>query len=297
MSSEIRAILADMRSSRRAVFEDLQGIPESRMVYETQWAGGPTDVRFIFLRLTDHEEGHTLQVRGMLEDAGFRQTTAQRILAAAEVTRGDLLATLIGLTDGDLDVAPDGEWPLRRTLAHIINVEHSYRVNIAHSAQLAREGKAYEHAPEHLMPPPLEASLDGSMADFVERLDAAREVAVDELSTLGDDALRAPSRWASRDVDVRFRLMRFAHHEREHTAHILKWRHQTGRVPTEAQHLLGLAWRARGVLAAQLLGAPDDLLTVAPSNGDWPLRRILEHITSTETFLRDRILNASAPIS
>ncbi len=297
MPSEIRATLASMCSNRRAVFEDLQGIPESRMTYETQWAGGPMDVRFIFLRFADHEEEHALQIAEMLEDEGFRQTTAQRILAAAEVTRGDLLATLIGLTDGDLDVAPEGEWPLRRTLAHIINVEHSYRVNTAYSVQLAREGKAYERPPEHLMPPSLDDSLEGSMADFVERLDSAREAALEELSMLEDDNLCAPSQWASRDVDVRFRLMRFAHHEREHTAHILKWRQQTGRIPTEAQHLLGLAWRARGALAAQLVGAPDNLLNATPSNGDWTLRHILEHITSTETSLRDRILSASPPLS
>ncbi len=248
------------------------------------------DVRFMFLGFSDHEEEHTLQVAGIAADAAFQQTTAQRILAAAEVTRSDLLAVLLGLTDGDLDVAPEGEWPLRRTLAHIIQVERSYARATTHAVELFRAGHSW-HLPEPVEP----ESEAGDLASFVTRLDAAREAAIDQLSGLHDEVLGAPSRWADRDVDVRFRLMRFAHHEREHTAHILKWRHQTGRVPTEAQHLLGLAWRARGVLSAHLLGARDDLLDHTPGT-DWPLRHLLEHIFSTEHYLRDSILGATAPI-
>lgn len=287
MRSEIHSILAGMRSSRRAIFDTLQGTPESRMGYETTWANGPMDVRFMFLRFADHEEEHALQVSTMLDASGFRQSTVQRILAAAEVTRGDLLATLLGWTDRDLDVAPSGEWPLRRTLAHIIQVERSYTRATVHSTELFQAGQPWV-APEPVEP----EAEEGNLTSFIQRMDSAREAAIDQLSDLPDDVLGAPSRWADQDVDVRFRLMRFAHHEREHTAHILKWRQQIGRVPTEAQHLLGLAWRVRGVLTGQLLGAPDDLLDQAPTNANWPLRRILEHVAGTEHFLKDRILGA-----
>ena len=276
-----------MRTSRRSVFDDLLSVTEAQMNEEAQWAGGPMSVRFMFLRFPDHEEEHTLQIDGLLANGGFHQTPAQRILAAAEVTRGDLLATLVGLSDGDLDHTPEGEWPLRWTLAHIIQVERSYARATMHAVALFQASEPWD-APAPVEPEP----EDGDLASFIERLDAAREAAIESLSELPNDALGAPSRWADRDVDVRFRLMRLAHHEREHTAHILKWRHQSRRVHTEAQHLLGLAWRARGVLNSHLVGAPDELLDRGPTNGDWPLRRLLDHIASTEHFLRNRILNA-----
>lgn len=290
--SEVRDLLAENRAHRRSVFAQLEGIPSERMGDATTWGGGPVDVRFMFLRFADHEEEHELSVQTRLIEAGFRQTSAQRILARAEMTRGDLLAALVGLSDDDLDRAPEGEWPLRRTLAHVINVEHSYRVQTVHSVELFRAGKEYDWPPDELMPPPLDTQLDGTLDDFVDRLDAARERALAALSDLPDDVLAAPTIWFQRPTDVRMRLMRYAHHEREHTAHILKWREQVGRAPTEAQRLLGLAWRARGVLEGHLVGAPDDLLYAAPE-GEWTIRQLLAHLAGTEIFLRDRILSAT----
>ncbi|HMM42370.1 MAG TPA: DinB family protein [Thermomicrobiales bacterium] len=289
--SEVRDRLAENRAHRRAVFETLQGVPSERMGDETTWGGGPVDVRFMFLRFSDHEEEHELSVQTRLIEAGFQQTAAQRILARAEMTRGDLLAALVGLEDADLDRAPEGEWPLRRTLAHVINVERSYRVQTLHSVECFLAGKEYERPPDELLPP-LDTQLDGTLDDFILRLDAAREAALAALAGLPDDVLAAPTIWFQRPTDVRMRLMRYAHHEREHTAHILKWREQVGRPPTEAQRLLGLAWRARGVLEGHLVGAPDDVLYVAPE-GEWTIRQLLAHLAGTEEFLRDRILGAT----
>lgn len=288
--SEIRDLLAENRAHRRAVFETLQDMPSGRMSAETTWGGGPVDVRFMFLRFADHEEEHELAVQTRLIAAGFRQTTAQRILARAEMTRGDLLAALVGLDDADLDRAPEREWPLRRTLAHVVNVEHSYRVQTLHSVELFRAGKEYDWPPDELLPPA--TLLDGTLDDIIARLDAAREAALAALASLPDDVLAAPTIWFQRPTDVRMRLMRYAHHEREHTAHILKWREQVGRPPTEAQRLLGLAWRARGVLEGHLVGAPDDLLYAAPE-GEWAIRQILAHLAGTDAWLRDRILDAT----
>jgi hypothetical protein len=133
---------------------------------------------------------------------------------------------------------------------------------------------------------------DGDLAGFLTRLDAARELALAALADIEDADLPAPTIWADRDVDVNFRLLRFAHHEREHTAHILKWRQQVGRAPTEAQHLLGLAWQARGVLQSHLVGVPDDLLDAEPPHGDGTIRHTLEHIIGSEKFIRRQIETA-----
>jgi len=172
-----------------------------------------------------------------------------------------------------------------------VNTEHSYRINTLHSVELFRAGEQY-HRPSDDLLPPLDTQLDGTMDDFIDRLDAAREAALAALAGLPDDVLAAPTIWFQRPTDVRMRLMRYAHHEREHTAHILKWREQVGRSPTEAQRLLGFAWRARGVLEGHLVGAPDELLYAAPE-GEWTIRQLLAHLAGTEAWLRDRILSAT----
>jgi len=84
--------------------------------------------------------------------------------------------------------------------------------------------------------------------------------------------------------------MRVAHHEREHTAHILKWREQVGRQHTDAQRLLANAWSARGVLEGHLVGLPDELLDREPANGDATIRSLLTHVQRTEEFLKGRAL-------
>jgi uncharacterized damage-inducible protein DinB len=283
----LRTILADMRAHRRETFATLAETPESRMELTNIWRRQPDNVRFFFLRFADHEEEHALQIAAMLQDLGFQQTRAQRILGAAEVTRGELLAALVGLSDADLDLTPQGEWPLRRTLTHVIQVERSYTRATTHSIDLYRAGLPYErHQP---VAPERE---DGDLASFLSRLDAAREAALESLSGLIDADLPAPSIWADRDVDANFRLLRFAHHEREHTAHIRKWRRQVGRMPTEAQHLLGLGWRARGVLQSHLVGVPDALLDADTPHGDGTIRRTFEHIVGSEKFIRRQIETA-----
>jgi uncharacterized damage-inducible protein DinB len=292
MAAEVRSILAKMRDSRRQVCDELHAFPELRMTDQTTWSGGPADVRFMFLRYADHEEEHAIQIARVRDELGFRQTRAQRALAAAEMTRGDLLATLVGLGDDDLDIAPDGEWPLRRTLAHLVTAEHSYTVNSLHAVVRYRQGLGWEAPPPDLMPPPLDDSLDGTFSELMQRLDAARDRAHAELSGLADDELTAPTIWNRRDVSAEFRLMRFAHHEREHVAHIHKWRQQARRAPTEAEHLLGLGWRARGYLEGQLSGVPDDLLDRETPNGEGSIRDLLEHVLSTERFITGQIRSA-----
>lgn len=294
MAAEARAILAQMRATRRAVCDELRGLPEARMNDETTWSRGPANVRFMLQRYADHEEEHALQISRMLGVAGFRQTKAQLALSAAEMTRGDLLATLVGLGDDDLDLAPEGEWPLRRTLAHIIGVEHSYTVNTLHAVVRYRQGLEWEAPPDDLMPPPLEELQQGTFAEFIERLDEARERVLQELSDLPDGDLDARTVWGGRNVSAEFRLMRFAHHEREHVAHIHKWRQQVGRIPTEAEHLLGLGWRARGYLESRVVGMPDDVMDREIPGGEGTIRSLLEHIMSTERFITGQIRSAAS---
>lgn len=292
--SEGRTVLAEIRAARREAIAAVMHTPDDHMLRENRWGGGPVDVRFFHLRFADHDEEHGLSIAATLAELGFRQTRAQRILGAMEATHGDLLGALVGLEDDDLDRAPVGEWPLRRTLAHLTEVEHTYRINTLHAAELHLAGQRFEPLPEDAFPES-DTFFEGDMTAFIARIDDAREAALTALADLPDAALAGRTIWMDRNVSVEFRLMRYAHHEREHIAHILKWRTQVGREQTESQRMLALGWRARGVIESQLVGLPDELLDARPADGGWTVRESLLHLADTDAYLSGSIMNATDP--
>jgi hypothetical protein len=283
MAAETQAILAAMRETRRRVFAELESLPESRLTEPARWGGREMDVRFILLRYADHDEEHALQIRKTLDGFDWRQSEAQQILGAACITRGDLYGALLGLTNADVDLAPEGEWPLRLTFWHIAQTERSYTAATRWAAELFRAGKDWERNER-----PGLLSEEGNLSTFIGHLNSERAALLEQLSGLEDDVMTAPTVWSEVSVDVRFRLMRIAHHEREHTAHILKWREQVDRQHTDAQRLLALGWSARGVLESHLVGMPDELLDQEPANGDGTIRSILTHLQQTDEWLKGR---------
>lgn len=298
--SEIRSILKKMRAQRREHDRTLIHITEAQMNVETNFSfdtmmtGGDGTVRgagvaWMFQRRFDHLEEHAIQIEDHLRSRfGIEQTQAHRYWAANQEARGDLYAALMGLTDDDLDdipVDPPGEWPLRTTLEHTLGVEHSYRMNTGWAVDKFRAGEPFEPMPH----------VDGehdhtlTLANLVQQLDDARETALDELLDLSNADLRAPTRWFSIDCDVRFRLMRFAQHEREHTAQIRKWRVQTEKPFSEAARYLGMCWQRNGRLEGILCGAPDDVLDRDPGDDELTIRRILAHIASAERYFKKHV--------
>ncbi len=303
--SEIRTILKEMRAQRRAHDRELVTISEAQMNIETDFTfetmmtadDGATrgaGIAWIFQRRFDHLEEHAIQIEDHLRARfGIVQSQSHRYWAANLEARGDLFAALLGLTDDDLDeipVDPPGEWPVRTTLEHTLDVEHSYRMSTVWAVERRRNGEPFEPMPagDDLSYPAV------SLAELVELLDDAREQTLDELVNLTDAELRAPTRWIGIDCDVRFRLMRFAQHEREHTAQIRKWRVQTGKPFSEAARYLGLCWQRNGRLEGILCGAPDDVLDRDPGDGEWTIRQILAHIASSERYFKKCIDDALA---
>ena len=124
-----------------------------------------------------------------------------------------------------------GEWSLRRTLAHAIGVERSYRAN-TELALVRADGDPLSlpqdpdvpvrtATGEYRRPRPDPADTAGGMLDIVAAFARRRAETDASLSTLSEAQLRRPSQWgAVQDgavIDVRFRLHRFASHIVEHT--------------------------------------------------------------------------------
>jgi hypothetical protein len=300
--AELQSILAEMRGARWEHCAALAGVTTAQMALpvnfamETMLTGKSkpdladderANVRWMFLRFSDHLEEHALQAEDLLRNhLNIRRTEAQMLLAAMQRARGDLYAALVGLTDADLDVEPvdpPGEWPLRRILTHLISVEWSYYRNRAALAlECYRADKPYPGNPptENVERP------NATIAELIAELDAEREITLDALLNVGDAELKAPLVWAGIDIDLRFQFLRYAQHDREHTAHIRKWRQQTARPESEAHRLLGLAWQQQGYLEGVLIGAPDSALEANAGEDEWTLRRMLADIPGGERYYR-----------
>ncbi len=301
--SELQSILRELRDARRAHDRDLVSLSNADMTLitsftlETLMTGGAgetsgADIRWMLFRRFDHLEEHALQIEDHLQNRfGLIQSQSQRYWSANEEARGDLYAALTGLTDDDLDVSPlspEGEWPLRSTLSHILDTEHSYRKNCIWAIEKFQAGEPF-------VPMPRSAEQeypDATLGDFLTMLDDARQESIATLANLTDEEMRAPTVWAGMDCDIRFRLMRFAQHEREHAAQIRKWRVQTGKPFTEAARLLGMVWQRSGPLDGILAGAPDTILDREPGDEESTIRQILGHIASAERYFKRLIDDA-----
>lgn len=143
-------------------------------------------------------------------------TESARILDLAQSAFGDLRGLLAGLDEALLDRAPaNGEWTLREVLAHAISVERSYRANTEYS--IARTAAEPILMAADRRPQPDPADTAGGIADVVARFAARRAETDDALDATDEAALARPTMWGGIEVDVSFRLHRFASHIAEHT--------------------------------------------------------------------------------
>jgi hypothetical protein len=232
--------------------------------------GRAMDVRYALYRtLEDAQEAYVGVAVGPHPES-------RRILALADRALGDLRGLVIGLPDDLLDRAPrDGEWPVREVLRHMLWIERRYALQTLYAVERA-DSDPMRMADDRL--PPL-ARIDGSggSAEVLGRMAAARAETNRGLGDLPPAAMTRPTGWVSYEVDVRFRLHRFAAHLVEHTVQCDKTLAALGWRPTEGRRLarrlagligeidgLGAAGEARrleAILAERLATAP------APANG------------------------------
>lgn len=205
--------------------------------------------------------GPQLDVRNALymslldEQAAAVSAPAPRTEAAATVVLaqrafGDLRGLLANVPDDALDAVPlEGEWSLREVLTHVLEVEHSYLKQTVYASTRGDDDPLVTDRP----PPPTGDEVAGGVADWLARLTVAREVSR-SLMDLDAKLLTRPTRWVNHDVDVRFRLHRFAAHLAEHTIQCektLAWLHME---PGEAARIARLISRERG--AHEMLSDP-----------------------------------------
>ncbi len=192
-----------------AALASFAALDESELARPWRFRDKAADVRYaIYRTLEDAQEAYV----GV---AALPHPEAQRILALARRAFGDLRGLLLGLPPELIDRSPrDGEWSIRETLRHIILIERRYAVQTLYATERADSDPM--RVTDDKMPTLAQIDISGSLTDMLERVRAARAETQRRLESLSPALLTRPTQWMHFDVDVRFRLHRFAAHLIEH---------------------------------------------------------------------------------
>lgn len=171
---------------------------------------------------------------------------ASRIVALAQGAFGDLRGLLAGVPDDLLDRAPaEGEWPIRETLRHALEVELAYGAQTRWAVERTEaEPVAF---PVERRPQVAPAEVAGPAAGVVARLERERAETDRYAAAIPDRALGRPSVWAGLTVDTRFRLHRFASHYAEHTIQCETTLERLGLARGDAPRVVRAISRMRGL--------------------------------------------------
>ena len=185
-------------------------------------------------------------------------TTAQRIMAQYHAAGRDLTATLIGLSAADFKRAPAPEaWSIRQTFQHMLWAALSFLAVTRYALERQRSTDQRPiDPPDDVLDLLIEAlntqfgvgaydDDSGSLAEVLARFDAIQALISTELGAVADRELEWPSVWwEGHEKPIRFRLLRFEAHLRQHTVQIEKTRQQLGYSITEAHWLIRQVYNA-----------------------------------------------------
>src|SRR5512146_80830 len=133
-------------------------VPMSPTGLELPWQWGSYDsegVRFAFFRIAEELRTLAVRVRAARLAAGLPLTQAQNILADHHAAYLDLNAAVFGLDEAGFTTPPsEGEWPVRRALAHILHADMGFFavVSYALARHRTRDGRP-ERIPDEAWEP------------------------------------------------------------------------------------------------------------------------------------------------
>ena len=261
---ELPAWIAAARRAVNGAFDQLLAIDEAALARRWWWRDDPVggaDARYAFYRAIETLESAAAAATRSVGDGGSAPPAAAAF-AAGTVARWDLHGLLAPLSDADLDADPGGgEWTIRQTLAHAVNVERAYPSFSAWWLGREQTPELPASVPDEVgegFPEEADDGL-GTLAEIRERLDAAMDGAAERMASLDEAQMATPARWSGYAVDVGFRLWRQSSHLQEHTIQVDKTLVMLGRTPLEAERLTRLGLRAYGRLEASVYALPASL--------------------------------------
>jgi hypothetical protein len=290
---QIPAWIGEARQRIDAAVDQLLGVDEEDLARRWWWrddrAGG-AEARYAFFRAIETLEGGAALAAGA---TGGPSTAAHAAFAAATMARWDLHGLLAPLSDADLDTDPGGgEWTIRQTLAHTVNVGRAYPSFSAWWLTREPTPELPKSLPDEVGEgfPDEEEEGKGGLMDIRQRLDETMDGAAERMAALDDAQVAIPARWSGYAVDVGFRLWRQSSHLQEHTIQVEKTLVMLDRPSPESARLTRLLLRAYGRLEAAVYARPaanaeqgrqavmDTVAAVAD---------VAEHVSRPESISRD----------
>jgi len=288
-TSKTGVLIRSLRATRAETIRRFGAVESERLAEPREWRGAQASLRHLLAYLTEGSESRRIQILGMGRLLNRpRLTDAQHALGIACEARGRLIGTLLGVPDELFDRPPAAqEWSLRQVLGHVIAVDERYRIAAEHAASRALHGgEGPIRPPEDSLPPPTgEATSGGAPAELLERAQTVHDSVVRSLAQIPDNLLEAPTNWGAWDVDLRFRLHRFAAHDREHSIQIRKTLQALSFVPTEPQLLLADTQAELGALEATLVAIGDEFIDRRLPSGGRSIAQTVEGLIEEERAL------------
>jgi hypothetical protein len=242
------------------------GVPDSDL--DREWAWGAYDeegVRFAFFRTYEELRELAAKLASERSARGLKVSTAQRILAQYDQAYRDLQASLLGAGDDAVGREPaEGEWPVRKVVAHIVGAELGFFVVVKYALDRRRsgDGRAAEIPDEAwdaiggLDEASFQALVDGPFADLESYYETLHGRVVREFAGIHEEELAVPSLyWEGYEMSLRFRLHRFDSHLRQHTVQVDKTLEAIGGPASEAKRLLRLIYGALAEAEGATIGA------------------------------------------
>ena len=205
-------------------------LDEDALARPWSFRGRPMDVRYALYRtLEDAQEAYVAAAAG-------EHPESRRILALAQRALGGLRALLTGLPEALLARAPRaGEWSIQETVAHVVAVEQRYALQTKYAVD--RTDADPMRIADSQLPSLTPASAGGAIEALLARLAAARAETDRWLGEVPAAKMARPTIWGGYEIDVRFRLHRFAAHIVEHTVQCEKTLLALGWRPTEGRQI------------------------------------------------------------
>lgn len=223
--------------------------------------------RFALLQAAMELRSLAIEVEEQRAGNGPTMTPSYRIAAQHQIAFRDMQGRIVGLADEYLDQAPsEGEWPVRNTIGHMMEVENAFTVAILAALRGTLNGvadadikQAFDDAAVAFGYPDPAVPTGGTRA-VLAKFEALHRRVVGDLIVLTADDLATPSRfWEDERFPVRFRMHRYLAHLSQHTIQVEETLAAIGQAPTEARRLAQDLYRALGTAEGALLGAADTL--------------------------------------
>ena len=239
-----------------AAMARLAALTDSRCSEPWAWpghTGWPLQVRDALYRSLEEELAAVAAQAPPAAESG-------RLLAVGQRAWGELRGLLVGVADSALDDADErgaagraaGDWTLRQVLGHVLLTERRYREQVEYALRRADSDPLRMEPAASLSA----AEQEGGVREWIDRLATERRAAASLAQTSAQQLLR-PTVWAGYDVNVRFRLLRFAGHLVEHTVQAEKVLGALGGRIGEAHMIVRRISAARG--AHELFSDRDEL--------------------------------------